>query len=463
MAAVASAPRRRGTVQPARRIALDILIAVRESDAYANLLLPVRLDRARLSEADAGLCTELTYGTLRLQGYYDRVIELAARRPAGDIDPGILDVLRLACHQLLSMRVAQHAAVDEAVSLASTVGSNSATGFVNGVLRTITRSTPDDWRERVLAAATGPDDVLSVEFSHPQWVLRAFRQSLAAEGRESELEALLAADNVAPRVSLTALPGKSTVDDLQAYPSPFSPVGATLDRGDPSRLPAVRSGDARVQDEGSQLAALALSRARPVVRGERWLDLCAGPGGKAALLAAEAAMGGATLLANELVPARAQLVRNALAVFDPAPEVLELDGTTIGELFPHAFDRILLDAPCTGLGALRRRPEARWRKQPRDVADLAELQFALLRSAVMALKPGGLLAYVTCSPHLGETRVAVQSAVRKLGDAVTLLDTQAAVGSFTREPLDLPAAPHVQLWPHRHGTDAMFIQLLQKT
>ena len=459
----AAAPgRRRGAIQPARQIALDILIAVRESDAYANLLLPVRLDRARLSEADAGLCTELTYGTLRLRGYYDRVIEIAARRPATDIDPSILDVLRLACHQLLSLRVAQHAAVDEAVSLAGTVGSNSATGFVNGVLRTITRTPAAEWRERVLAATKTPDERLAAEFSHPEWVIRAFRQALVAEDREVELEALLAADNVAPHVSVTALPGKSTVEQLDAHASAFSPVGATLDRGDPSRLDAVRLGTARVQDEGSQLAALALSRARPIEPEERWLDLCAGPGGKAALLAAEAAIGGATLTANELIPARAQLVRNALAVFTPQPAVLELDGTTFGELYPQTFDRILLDAPCTGLGALRRRPEARWRKQPRDVADLAELQFALLKSAVGALKPGGILAYVTCSPHLGETRVAVQSALRKLGDSVTVIDTQEVLASVTREPLDLPAAPHVQLWPHRHGTDAMFIQLLEK-
>ncbi len=459
----AAAPgRHRGAIQPARQIALDILIAVRESDAYANLLLPVRLDRARLSEADAGLCTELTYGTLRLRGYYDRVIEIAARRPATDIDPSILDVLRLACHQLLSLRVAQHAAVDEAVSLAGTVGSNSATGFVNGVLRTITRTPAAEWRERVLAATKTPDERLAAEFSHPEWVIRAFRQALVAEDREVELEALLAADNVAPHVSVTALPGKSTVEQLDAHASAFSPVGAMLDRGDPSRLDAVRLGTARVQDEGSQLAALALSRARPIEPEERWLDLCAGPGGKAALLAAEAAIGGATLTANELIPARAQLVRNALAVFTPQPAVLELDGTTFGELYPQTFDRILLDAPCTGLGALRRRPEARWRKQPRDVADLAELQFALLKSAVGALKPGGILAYVTCSPHLGETRVAVQSALRKLGDSVTVIDTQEVLASVTREPLDLPAAPHVQLWPHRHGTDAMFIQLLEK-
>jgi 16S rRNA (cytosine967-C5)-methyltransferase len=333
---------------------------------------------------------------------------------------------------------------------------------VNGVLRTITRTPAEGWRERVLAATSTDDERLSVEYSHPQWVVRAFRQALAAEGRGLELDALLAADNIAPRVSVTALPGESTVEELEAHPSPFSPVGATLDRGDPSRLDAVRRGTARVQDEGSQLAALALSRARPIRPGEVWLDLCAGPGGKAALLAAEAAIGGATLVANELMPARAQLVRNALAVFTPAPEVLELDGTTIGDAQPETYDRILLDAPCTGLGALRRRPEARWRKQPKDVAELAELQFALLRSAVAALKPSGILAYVTCSPHLGETRVAVQSAIRKLGDSVTLVNTQDVLATITREPLDLPPAEHVQLWPHRHGTDAMFIQLFEK-
>ncbi|HEV7950619.1 MAG TPA: transcription antitermination factor NusB [Glaciihabitans sp.] len=451
-----------GQVQPARRIALDVIMAVRESDAYANLLLPVRLERARLSDADAGFATELTYGTLRMQGYYDKVIELAANRPADKIDPAILDVLRLACHQILSLRVASHAAVDEAVSLAKTVGSNSATGFVNGVLRTITRTEADDWHHRVLATVTSDDEASALEYSHPQWVIRAFRQALTAEGRESELPTLLEADNVPPRVSLVALPGHSEVTDLDAHASPFSPVGATLDGGDPSKLDAVRHGTARVQDEGSQIAALALSRAQPVQPGEVWLDMCAGPGGKAALLAAEAAAGGATLIANELVPARAELVRNALAVFTPTPEVWELDGTTIAETHPGTFDRILLDAPCTGLGALRRRPEARWRKKPKDVADLAALQLPLLEAAIAALKPGGVLAYVTCSPHLGETKVIVQSALRRAAGTVEKLETQAIVAEFTRENLDLPEAQHVQLWPHRHGTDAMFIQLLRK-
>ncbi|OUE09279.1 Ribosomal RNA small subunit methyltransferase B [Clavibacter michiganensis] len=195
------------TVSPARRVAYEVVSAVRESDAYANLLLPVRIRRAALSAQDAALATELAYGTLRMSGYYDRVIELAAGRPVTAIDAPILDVLRLSVHQLLSMRVATHAAVNEGVDMARAVGSRSATGFVNGVLRTVTRSEPDAWRERVLASAASADERLALEHSHPLWVLRALRQALAREGRADELEELLRADNRAPAVSLVALPG----------------------------------------------------------------------------------------------------------------------------------------------------------------------------------------------------------------------------------------------------------------
>ncbi|MCU1639592.1 MAG: methyltransferase [Microbacteriaceae bacterium] len=451
-------------IQPARRVAFDVIRAVGESDAYANLLLPTRLARAGLTGQDAALATELAYGTLRMQGYYDAVIEIAAGRPVDQIDPPILDVLRLAVHQLLSMRVASHAAVDEAVSLAREVGSRSATGFVNGVLRTITRSEPADWHERVMSTPRGDDERLAIEYSHPVWIVRAFRRALAAEGREIELEDLLESDNAAPRVSLVALPGLSTADDLpRSRTARYSPIGVVSEGGDPASWPAVRTGHARVQDEGSQLAALALSRARPATDGERWLDLCAGPGGKAALLAAEAAQAGATLVANEILPARAELVRKALAALPNPPQVLVQDGTTIGATAPEQFDRILIDAPCTGLGALRRRPEARWRKQPRDVAELATLQASLLESGLAALRPGGLLAYVTCSPHLAESRAIVDGVLKRSGGGVIRIDTAAVLAGVTTEPLELGETPgHVQLWPHRHGTDAMFICLLQK-
>lgn len=464
MSAARSQPARSqpARIQPARRAAYEVIRAVSESDAYANLLLPVKLERAKLHGADAGLATELCYGTLRMRGYYDRVIALAAGRAVDKIDEPILDVLRLAAHQLLAMRVAQHAAVDEAVSLAKEVGSRSASGFVNAVLRTITRKAPEEWRAEVLGSATSEDERLAAEFSHPAWIIRAFRQALGADGRSDELRALLEADNVAPKVNLVALPGLAQIDELDgAQPGRFSTSTAISDGGDPARWSAVREGRARVQDSGSFLAALSLTRARPVAAGERWLDLCAGPGGKAAVLAAEALSGGATLVANELVPARATLVRNALAVFDDPPRVLVQDGNELGKAMAGQFDRVLLDAPCTGLGALRRRPEARWRKQPSDVPALHALQNSLLESAVSALKPGGLLAYVTCSPHPAETRVVVADAVERL--PLKQWDVPRILAGVTMEQLDLGPGLHAQLWPHRHETDAMFIAVFEKT
>lgn len=457
-----SRPNTHTRVQPARQVALDVLLAVRESDAYANLLLPTRIARAGLDSADAGLATELTYGTLRMQGFYDRVIAIAAGRPVEKIDPPLLDVLRLGTHQLLNTRVPSHAAVNESVGLARTVGSRSGTGFVNGVLREIGRHTVEEWRDEVASRAKNDDDRIAALSSHPVWVVRALRRSLESEGRVDELPALLEADNTAPRVNLIALPGL-VQGPAEARPDRFSPSGFTVGGGDPQGLVEESGGRIRVQDEGSQLAALALTRARPVVAGERWLDLCAGPGGKAALLAAEALAGGASLVANELVPARAELVRRALAPVPLDVPVWELDGTVVGVEHPEAFDRILLDAPCTGLGALRRRPEARWRKSPRDVAELTVLQAALLDSAVAALKPGGLLAYVTCSPHIAETRGIVASALERHGDVLEPQQTADAVQSFAAERLDLAGDPRdVQLWPHRHLTDAMFIALLRK-
>lgn len=214
-----------------------------------------------------------------------------------------------------------------------------------------------------------------------------------------------------------------------------------------------------MQDPGSQLAALALSRARPVREGERWLDLCAGPGGKAALLAAEARLGGATLLANEITPARAELVRRALAAVPGEHPVETGDGRRFGG-GDRRFDRILLDAPCSGLGALRRRPEARWRKRPEDLPGLAALQGDLLDAAVGALAPGGLLAYVTCSPVTTETTDVVGAALGR-HPSLRPIRTAPVLDAVSGRALhDAERGTAAQLWPHRHGTDAMFVQLL---
>lgn len=441
----------------ARRVAFDVLQAVRRDDAYANLLLPTRIADARLSPADAGFATELAYGTLRRRGSHDALIALAAKRDTAAIDPDVLDVLRLGVHQLLEMRVPSHAAVDQSVQLARAVGASRASGFVNGVLRTVDRTDAASWRDRITAGLSG-DALLAAEHSHPEWVVTALRASLAADGREGELAALLAADNVAPAVQLVELPG---LGEAPEAPDAVSPLARPAPPGDPASDPDVAAGRARVQDPGSQLAALVLSRARPVAPGERWVDLCAGPGGKAALLAAEARLGGARLLANEVAPARARLVRAALKAVDPDVEVRTGDGRTIGDDLDAPADRILLDAPCTGLGALRRRPEARWRKQPEDVAELAALQDELLDAAVAALAPGGLLAYVTCSPHLAETRERVDAALARHPDLVAL-DTRAIGASISPRDLGDGTGPALQLWPHRDGSDAMFMQLFER-
>ncbi|GAA5197824.1 RsmB/NOP family class I SAM-dependent RNA methyltransferase [Microbacterium jejuense] len=449
----------------ARRIAYETLRAVHESDAYANLLLPTAISRAELSPADAALTTELTYGTLRRQGTYDAVIAIAADRPVASIDPAVLDALRLGVHQLLSTRVASHAAVNESVELARAAGGRGAAGFANAVLRRVSRDTPGDWMTHVAASARSDDEQLGLLFSHPVWVVRAFRRALAAEGRADELEALLTADNASPRVTMAALPGLAEAPD-DARRTPFSPIGFRLGGGDPDQTVRGSGGRIRVQDEGSQLAALALTRALPVAEGERWLDLCAGPGGKTAVLAAEALAHGARLEANEISPARAGLVRQAIAGVPLDVPVSEEDGRARAESAPQTYDRILVDAPCTGLGALRRRPEARWRKSPGDVPALTTLQRELLTSAVSALKPGGVVAYVTCSPHLAETSAVVSDIRREWGEALHEISARDVITQLSDADPGLPpqadGSGRAQLWPHRHNTDGMSISLLRR-
>ena len=447
-------------------MAYEVLRAVSGDEAYANLLLPHAITRQKLDAKDAGLATELTYGTLRRRGTYDAIIAAAADRTVDRIDPAVLDALRLGVHQLLSTRVASHAAVNESVELARRHGGGrGAAGFANAVLRRVSRDNPGQWMQTISAAARSDDERIGLTTSHPVWIVRALRRALTAEGRADELEGLLEADNVAPRVAMIALPGLAEVPD-DATPTRYAPTAFTTRGGDPEGLILSSGGTIRVQDEGSQLAALALSRALPVREGERWLDLCAGPGGKTALLAAEALAHGATLDANEIAPARAGLVRQAVASVPLEVEVSEEDGRERAARTPGEYDRILVDAPCTGIGALRRRPEARWRKTPADVPDLTALQQELVLAAFEALKPGGVVAYVTCSPHLAETSGVLAEVKRALGDAAEELDARAVVRAITNDEIDLPdqadGSLRAQLWPHRHGTDAMSIALLRK-
>lgn len=456
----------RPKIQPARWVAYDVIRAVSGEDAYANLLLPKLIGDAKLNTQDAALATELAYGTLRRRGTYDAIIAEAAGRPVADIDPAVLDALRLGAHQLLSTRVAAHAAVNESVNLVASEVGRGASGFANAVLRRIGRDDADTWQKRIESGARSDDERLALRTAHPVWVIRALRRALAAEGRAEELEELLHSDNVSPEVTLAALPGLAEPAEPRR---PYAPTAFGSPGGDPRDAIGHAEGAIRVQDEGSQLVALAVAAAAPVRTGERWLDLCAGPGGKTAMLAALAHGAGARLEANEVVPARAGLVRNAVRPLPIDVPVHEADGRDFAAQHPGGFDRILVDAPCTGLGALRRRPEARWRKSPSDVAELVDLQSQLLDAAIDALAPGGIVAYATCSPHLAETTGVVAEVLRRRDDVVEL-DARAVVAGVASAPIDLaapiepgPGSSSAQLWPHRHGTDAMFLALLQRS
>ena len=457
----------------ARAVALEALAAVRERDAYANLVLPALLRQRRLAGRDAAFATELTYGTLRWRGLLDAVIDACTDRPLDRIDPLVLDLLRLGGHQLLRMRVPSHAAVGETVTLTRSGMKSSAAGFVNAVLRKISRRELADWIAAVAPDATvDPIGHLSIACSHPRWMVDAMQAALVEHAGVdpddlTELTALLDADNVPPRVTLVARPGFATVDELigrGGKPGRFSPYAVILPGGDPGDIPAIAQGRAGVQDEGSQLTALALAAAPVDGPDGHWLDLCAGPGGKAALLAALAVGRQAVLTAVEIGGHRTGLVREALKAVGAGVEVRHADGREIGMSEPGAYDRVLLDAPCSGLGALRRRPESRWRRTPADLDELVVLQRQLLDSAITSVRVGGLVAYVTCSPHVRETSGQVDSWLADAAvagpDAVraTLVDARPM---FAGVP-DLGDGPTVQLWPHRHGTDAMFVALLRR-
>jgi 16S rRNA (cytosine967-C5)-methyltransferase len=472
-----AAPSQRArTGDQARGAAFDALRAVAESDAYANLVLPPLLRERGVTGRDAGFATELAYGALRLRGRYDAVLAHASSRPLDQVDGPVLDVLRLGAHQLLGMRVPSHAAVSETVALARERVGAGAAQFVNAVLRRVSERTPEEWLT-VIGDAADPDGSdavarLAAVESHPAWVVRSLREALVGSGRPAdELPALLAADNAPPRVTLVARPGLVEPAELaeqgEVAPAGLVPTALVLRSGDPGALTAVREGRAGVQDEGSQLVTLALVEAPLDGPDERWLDLCAGPGGKAALLGALAAGRGARLVANEVQPHRARLVSQSLRAV-PASAVEEVrtgDGREVGRVEPGSYDRVLLDAPCTGLGALRRRPESRWRRTPADLATLSALQRELLASAFAAVRPGGVVGYVTCSPHLAETQLVVHDAVRaaqRAGTSVEVLDATPVVAGVAPSWEPVAGRRDVQLWPHVHGTDAMHLTLLRR-
>ncbi|MBP3087676.1 MFS transporter [Corynebacterium sp. sy017] len=452
-----------------RAVAFDVLYRVDVDQAFGNLILPKLLRDEKLSGRDAAFATELTYGTLRSLGVLDAIIRHCASRELKSIDTGVLNAIRLGAYQIMFTRVEAHAAVDTSVRIVECIGQGKAKGFANAILRTITRTEPQEWLSRL--EPSDPIAALAFRYAHPEWIARSFARSLGIDDYDGpqlctespennaaleELAVALEADSQRPGVHLVAYPGQISAEELALIvggeQGHYSPYAVYLDSGDPGKIEAVRQGLAAVQDEGSQLIARALVNAP--VRGQdngRWLDLCAGPGGKTATIASLARIDGAFVDAVEISAHRAELVRKH--VRDLPVKVHQADGRDSG-LTP-GYDRVLVDAPCSGLGSLRRRPEARWHKQEEEIANLVKLQGELLAAAVALTRVGGVVVYSTCSPDVRETREIVEQAVATL--PVREISAHDLVADLPHTGDDLS----VQLWPHRHGTDAMFFAVLE--
>lgn len=433
---------------PSRLTAYELVHQVNREGAFANIRLPELLSKSKMNTVDKAFATELAYGTLRMQGRHDYIMTKFIDRPFGDLDPKIMDLIRIGIHQLTQMRVADHAAVSETVEVAKLVSGESKASFVNAILRKVSADSND-----LSELSTLPNlQRLSIQYSHPEWIVSAFYDQLKDW---LEVEELLKANNLPAAPDVVAWPGKSTITELcEAGATRLSGYqnGVNIS-GIPSEFGPIIQRRAGVQDRGSQ--AVVENFLATMQPGLSWLDMCAGPGGKAAYLfnSLREQDPSAKFLANEPIPHRAELVKRVVN----NQQVVSFDGTDSSN-FNEKFDRILVDAPCTGLGALRRRPEARWRKSLKDLKELVSLQRNLLSSAHLLLNSGGIIAYVTCSPHLAETKAQV----------IDFLDTHSDMRIL---PISTFATAHVQglqddgsmqLWTHLHQSDGMFMVLFEK-
>jgi 16S rRNA (cytosine967-C5)-methyltransferase len=425
----------------ARRAALSALRAVEEDEAWSNTAVPAAvgdLDDAR----DRSLASHLAYDTLRFEGTLDWLLGQVLTRQLDDVEPAIRRILRLGALQLWRTDVPPHAAVATSVALAREAvpagRAQGAGGFVNGVLRgldRLLRGSGPPWPD----PASDPVDHLVLTTAHPRWVVTDL---IGRFGRD-RAEAILLADDVPPGLTLRATGDRDGLlaelaDAGVEATAGLAPDAVRAPGVDPRRLDAVAAGRAVPQDEASQRVVLAAE----VRRGARVLDLCAGPGGKTTYLAQQVGPDGPPVTAVELHPHRAAMVRDAAVRQGVEVEVLVGDAATPPLPDEARFDVVLLDAPCTGLGTGRRRPEVRWRRTPQDVADLAVLQARLLHAAADRLAPGGRLVYSVCT--------------------WTHEETGAVADAFDRDRTDLLPGPRQQLLPDVDDTDGMFVAVWQR-
>ena len=428
-------PRRAAPSRPAptaRSVALGVVRRVAEDDAYSNLALSAALQRSALSDRDRRLAADLTYGTLRHLIPLDREIQAAARRDHESIDPPVIAILRLGVFQLRHTRIPAHAAVGETVSLAPW----RARGFVNAVLRRIATSPPPE-------IAGDDDEAVSLLTGLSVWAVAELRRILPADEVEAAASALAAQAPMCLRVNTCKATAAGVLEELGAagldpVPGAHHPDAIRIRSTDPTHLPAFVEGRVTVQEEASMLVGAALE-VRP---GEQVLDACAGPGGKASHLACLVQPGGRAVAAD-VSRTRASLVRATADRLGVPILVLAQDARR--PALRACFDAVLVDAPCSGIGAARRRPELLWRPRREEPDRLAGLQVEILCGAAETVRPGGRLVYSVCTFPPAETEAAVWAFLSKRDDF---------------EPLSVPGpggrAPSHRLWPHREGTDAMF-------
>lgn len=453
-------PRRRLT---ARDVALEVLVRVEKEGSYSNLELNRALKEAQLERADAALATELVYGTIQRLNTIDGVLARKVQRGLAKLKPWVRNLLRMTVYQLRYLdRVPPHAAVNEAVAIAKRRGQQAMGGFVNGVLRAIMRE-PELW---TAPPADGAVSRIAWEHSHPEWLVARW---IAAYG-EAETAAMCAANNRPPhgsarvnrlRGTREALLAEMRADGYRAEASALSADGiVAAGAGNLAHSAWYRDGRLSVQDESSMLVVEAL-RPEP---GMRVLDCCAAPGGKSTHIAERMGDMG-EVMANDVHAHKVALIEEqAVRLGLTSLRVMNVDAAELGQALPPAsFDAVLLDAPCTGFGVIRRKPDIKWAKREEDVAAIAALQERLLTEAARMVRPGGRLVYSTCTVEPEENGDAVRRFLERTpGWALDASWTSALPHDALDAALRRSPAGMLQVLPQDAGSDGFFIACLQR-
>lgn len=456
-------------VSISRQIAFDVLQSVEAEGAYASDLLHAKLDAgAKLKPEDAALATELVMGVLRWRRLLDFLIDRHLKKPVERLDLPVAIAMRIGAYQLRFLsRIPARAAVNESVEMVKRARKSSAASLVNAVLRKIAADAKAPI-EAVLPAEIALAERLAIVHSHPRWVVERWLARLG----EADTIALLAANNLTPRLSCAVHVSDARdeimrgmeASGMHAEAGTLLKVAFAVSGGSPARSEAFRSGQISIQDEASQAIPLLLG----VRVGDRVLDLCAAPGGKTAALARAAGPGG-TVIAADLHAHRVRAMESQFARLGmPNIQLVELDATQPIPL-PGTFDRILVDAPCSGTGTLARHPEIRWRLQAPQLAESQKLQTQILGNAFAKLAPGGRLVYSTCSIEPEENEQVVAIALRHSPGirAIPAADTAQTLAPYLAPGLNaaelFSADGFFRTLPAVHHTDGFFAAMFEKT